>query len=52
MEEFYLVPSKGFLLEREFFSLLMVFKYLKRLAVTSYKCLHVEKKFFFPGELY
>lgn len=38
MEEFYLVPSKEFLLEWG------LFKYLERLVVSSHKCFNVEKK--------
>lgn len=45
MEEFYLVPSKEFLLEWGFFFLLlMIFKYLERLVVSSHECLNAEEK--------
>lgn len=44
MEEFYLVPSKQFLLEWGFFFLVMIFKYLERLVVSSHECLNAEKK--------
>lgn len=42
MEEFYLVPSKQFLLEWGFFFLVMIFKYLERLVVSSHECLNAE----------
>lgn len=45
MKQFYLVPSKEFLLARELFSLLMVFKYLKRQLRLATNALMLKKNF-------